>query len=131
MLFMDHIKQTAICCFIIVFLLSSCQTEALKNSMAETTLQSDVLSYEVIDTIIQEKDSVIIHLGTFLGNEKRNYSGNFQSDSLKELWKTDLGSGVTIVTASKGREVWKGAGWTGQPLIVEEKGEIFINSGFF
>ena len=128
---MDHIKKTVVYCFILVFLLTSCQTEAPKNPLSNKPLQSDVLITEVIDTIVEEKDSVIIHLGTFLGNEKRNYSGNYQSDSLNEIWKTDLGSGVTIVSASKGREVWKGAGWTGQPLIVEEKGEIFIIQGSF
>ena len=70
---MDHIKKTVVYCFILVFLLASCQTEAPKNPLSNKPLQSDVLITEVIDTIVEEKDSVIIHLGTFLGNEKRNY----------------------------------------------------------
>ena len=128
---MDHIRQVLFSYLIAFVFLISCQRASKEHLIEEQQLDAPELTAEIIDTIIEEKDSVVIHVGTFLGNEKRNYSGNFQSDSLKEIWKTDLGSGITIVNAKKGKEIWKGAGWTGQPLIVEEKGEVYIIQGSF
>ncbi len=69
--------------------------------------------------------------GTFLGNESRNWYGNYCSDSLNLKWKYFLGSGKTIVTAEAGVEVWAGAGWTGQPLITKENGVEYIYQGAF
>ena len=119
--------------FIIALVLTSCNY--LNKESSENVLVSKTVSNEVsfTDSTEQKKieDSIIIHLGTFLGNEKRNYSGNFHSDSLNVIWKTDLGSGITIVSSKKGEEVWRGAGWTGQPLIVQEKEELFLIQGSF
>lgn|GEM_PF-302079 len=69
--------------------------------------------------------------GTFLGGNQRNYYGNFCSDSLNLIWKHELGSGKTIVTAQAGVEIWAGAGWTGQPLITEEYGMQYIYQGAY
>ncbi len=69
--------------------------------------------------------------GTFLGNESRNYYGNYCGDSLNLQWKYFLGSGKTIVTAEAGVEVWSGAGWTGQPLITKEYGTTYVYQGSF
>ncbi|HEU4718776.1 MAG TPA: hypothetical protein VFU15_13120, partial [Bacteroidia bacterium] len=44
---------------------------------------------------------------------------------------TFLGSGTTIVNEKKGIEQWAGAGWTGQPLIVDECGKKFLIQGCF
>lgn len=68
---------------------------------------------------------------TFLGNERRNYYGNYCGDSLNLRWKYFLGSGKTIVTAEAGVEVWAGAGWTGQPLITKEYGVTYLYQGSF
>lgn len=73
----------------------------------------------------------IIYNGTFLGNESRNYYGNYCGDSLNLVWKYFLGSGKTIVTAEAGVEVWAGAGWTGQPLITNENGVTYVYQGSF
>lgn len=72
-----------------------------------------------------------IYNGTFLGNESRNYYGNYCGDSLNLQWKYFLGSGKTIVTAEAGVEVWSGAGWTGQPLITKENGVTYVYQGSF
>lgn len=77
------------------------------------------------------KDSISIRVGTFLGNEKRNYYGDSAPARLDIVWKTFLGGGKTIVTPSKGVEEWFGAGWTGQPLVVNEKNETFLLQGAF
>lgn len=72
-----------------------------------------------------------IYNATFLGNDARNYYGNYCGDSLNLKWKYFLGSGKTIVTAQAGVEVWAGAGWTGQPLITKENGITYVYQGCF
>src|SRR5882757_2046250 len=77
------------------------------------------------------EDSVRILVGTFLGNGKRNYYGDSIGNKLNVIWKTFLGKGTTIVTAQKGIEEWFGAGWTGQPLVVQENKQTFLIQGAF
>lgn len=77
------------------------------------------------------KDTLKIINATFLGNKKRNYFGSDAPDRLNVLWKYNLGKGFTIVTAKDGKVEWKGAGWTGQPLMVREKDEYFLIQGAY
>jgi len=83
--------------------------------------------------LVEEKAPSLyeIYNGTFLGNESRNWYGNYCGDSLNLKWKLFLGSGKTIVTAEAGVEVWSGAGWTGQPLITKENGVEYIYQGAY
>jgi outer membrane protein assembly factor BamB len=67
--------------------------------------------------------------GTFLGNEQRNYYGNEAPDRLDIIWKLDLGEGVSPAYGYD--KVWKGAGWTGQPLFIRENGKGFLILGAF
>ncbi len=76
-------------------------------------------------------DSIQIKVGTFLGNESRNYYGDSVGNGLNIIWKTFLGKGTTIVTTEKGLEVWFGAGWTGQPLVVKENNKTYLIQGAF
>ena len=64
---------------------------------------------------------------TYLGGPERNFYGNRLPGKLKVHWKLNLGSGRTQLRG--GTPVWKGAGWTGQPLIVREGDEIFLTLG--
>ena len=64
---------------------------------------------------------------TFLGNEERNYYGNKAPSRLDVIWKTPLGEGITKV--GERERVWKGSGWTGQPLLVEENDTLFLIQG--
>lgn len=68
---------------------------------------------------------------TYLGNYTRNYYGNKAPDNLKVNWKVHIGKGQSIVSAKTGSVLWAGAGWTGQPLLVEEDGKLFIIQGCF
>jgi outer membrane protein assembly factor BamB len=68
---------------------------------------------------------------TFLGGVTRNYYGDRLPSKLNEIWSVVLGQGETVVTKEKGVEKWSGAGWTGQPLIVEENGEAFLIIGAY
>ncbi|MBW6458912.1 MAG: hypothetical protein K0B52_07110, partial [FCB group bacterium] len=61
---------------------------------------------------------------TFLGNNERNYYGNEAPSRLDIIWRTPLGEGVTKVGEKE--RVWKGSGWTGQPLLVEKNDSLFI-----
>lgn len=70
-------------------------------------------------------------VSTFLGNFERNYYGNEAPDSLHLIWKTFLGSGKTVISRKLGTQIWAGAGWTGQPLVVSEDSTIFLVQGAY
>lgn len=67
---------------------------------------------------------------SFLGNETRNYYGNAAPSCLDTIWRIYLGEGISPAYGNPNK-VWKGAGWTGQPLIVEENGETYLLQGAF
>lgn len=75
--------------------------------------------------------AIIPRISTFLGNEKRNYYGNSAPSQLKIIWKLYLGKGETLISRKLGTKEWAGAGWTGQPLLVEEAGELFLIQGAY
>ena len=78
----------------------------------------------------QEKEKNIeVLISTFLGNEKRNFYGNEAPNKLDSVWKIYLGEGISPAYGKD--KVWKGAGWTGQPLLVREDGELYLIQGAF
>ena len=100
------------------------------------TLISTILFFFIVSSTVfaqnQEKqsdDKIEILISTFLGNESRNYYGNEAPDKLDTIWKIYLGEGVSPAYGKE--KVWKGAGWTGQPLLVRENGELFLIQGAF
>jgi len=66
---------------------------------------------------------------SFLHNNTRNYYGDSAPSQLKVLWKHNLGSGTTKVGAEL--KTWKGAGWTGQPLVLSENGKKYLIQGAY
>jgi len=66
-------------------------------------------------------------VGTYLGDGQRNYYGNAAPSRLRVYWKVYLGSGTTRLGARV--KTWKGAGWTGQPLVISEGGETYLIQG--
>lgn len=75
----------------------------------------------------QVKEVVI---GTYLGNEQRNYYGNEAPEKLDLIWKLYLGEGISPAYGNP-LKTWKGAGWTGQPLYIrEETGDYLILGAF-
>ena len=70
-------------------------------------------------------------IGTFLGNEQRNYYGNRAPDKLDVIWKHYLGKGETVISRKLGSRTWAGAGWTGQPLLVKEERGLFLIQGAY
>lgn len=115
--------------FIILFVVciqTACSLILVRDVHGDTHMRN-------IKALVQEKAPSPYRIinGTFLGNESRNWYGNYCSDSLNLKWKYFLGSGKTIVTAEAGVEVWAGAGWTGQPLITVENGTAYVYQGAF
>ena len=77
--------------------------------------------------ILYSQENLKLINSTYLGNETRNYYGQGAPSELNVIWKTWLGEGITKV-GSKQR-VWRGSGWTGQPLMVEEAGKPYLIHG--
>lgn len=63
-------------------------------------------------------------VGTYLGDNQRNYYGDRAPSKLRVKWKTPLGTGRTMLGRTE--VIWKGAGWTGQPLVIRENGEVYL-----
>lgn len=66
---------------------------------------------------------------SFLHNSTRNYYGDSAPSQLSILWKHKLGHGTTKVGAEL--KIWKGAGWTGQPLLVAVNGKKYLMQGAY
>ncbi len=79
-----------------------------------------------LSLLFAQKDLRLIN-STYLGNEKRNYYGKNAPDSLNLIWKSYLGEAITRVGQKE--RVWKGSGWTGQPLMVEESAKRYLIHG--
>jgi len=67
-------------------------------------------------------------VSTYLGDNQRNFYGNVAPSKLRVKWKTYLGSGKTTFGNGDTR-TWKGAGWTGQPLVIQEGKELYLIQG--
>lgn len=74
-------------------------------------------------------DSIDPEVYTFRGNEARNFYGNNPPDRLDLIWKINLGSGRSKLRDTE--KTWSGCGWTGQALLVREKGHPFLIQGAF
>lgn len=74
-------------------------------------------------------DSIDVIISTFLGNEQRNYYGDSLPDTLEVIWKFYLGKALSPAYGEQ--KIWKGAGWTGQPLLINEKGKLYIVQGAY
>lgn len=74
---------------------------------------------------------VKVEIRTFLGNFERNYYGNKAPSRLDILWKKFLGKGSTVVSTKEGEKIWRGCGWTGQPLLVREDDKLYLIQGAY
>lgn len=84
-----------------------------------------------ITTGIGTSGNIEILIGTFLGNDRRNFYGYDPPSSLHVKWKYHLGKGKTVISRKLGERIWAGAGWTGQPLLVKEGTTIFLIQGAY
>lgn len=75
-------------------------------------------------------NDIQIKSSTFLGNSQRSYYGNIAPSKLDTIWRLYLGEGISPAYGNPNK-LWKGAGWTGQPLVVEENDTVFLIQGAF
>ena len=83
---------------------------------------------ENIHQIREIKSSFLIN-PMYLGNEKRNFYGNYAPSHLNIKWKHLLGTGKTWVGSIQ--KTWSGAGWTGQPLMLKYLDTLYIIQGAY
>ena len=106
-------------------------TDSLSATPGKSIHEGPVVTDTVTGTDRDIDTEFKVIIGTFLGNEKRNYYGNEAPDTLEIIWKHYLGKGETVISRNLGSREWAGAGWTGQPLLVEEEGELYLIQGAF
>jgi len=87
------------------------------------------LAFPTIVSAQNTDKKIEVLISTFLGNAKRNFYGNEAPNKLNTIWKIWLGEGISPAYGTD--KVWKGAGWTGQPLLVREDGDLFLVQGAF
>jgi outer membrane protein assembly factor BamB len=83
------------------------------------------------DTLPSSRNNTEVLIGTFRGNDLRNYYGRGAPDNLQVVWKLYLGKGRTVISRKLGERIWAGAGWTGQPLLVHEGDKLFLIQGAY
>jgi outer membrane protein assembly factor BamB len=95
--------------------------------------QNDTIhNIKVLSEKLNQEDSVTYPIiKTFLGNWERNYYGENPPDRLDLVWKHYLGKGETVISRNIGTKEWAGAGWTGQPLLVNENDKLFLIQGAY
>ena len=108
--------------FLWAFFLSSAQVDSISN-LDDSTSKREI--------ILEKEDSIEVIIPTFLGNKQRNFYGFNPPDNLEIKWKKYLGKGKTVISRKIGEKEWEGAGWTGQPLLVEEGDELFLIQGAY
>jgi len=73
-----------------------------------------------------------VKVGTYLGDETRRLYGLGPPPmELHLIWKTFIGGGMTSPVGKGKNEPWSGSGWTGQPVIVRDKGKLYLLWGAF
>lgn len=83
-----------------------------------------------VDSLLR-KDSIELLMPTFRGTAERNFYGWGEVNRLDVIWKFYLGEGITVIGRKSGKRKWKGAGWTGQPLLVREGSDTFLIQGAY
>lgn len=73
-----------------------------------------------------------VKVSTYLGDETRRLYGlGPPPRKLHLIWKTFIGGGMTSPVGKGKNEPWSGSGWTGQPVIVRDKGKLYLLWGAF
>lgn len=123
-------KYIFIVCCLILCICFSCKPEpdVAMNHVPVKKDSSDIKK-PTGRKIPEDTSRIKIIVGTFLGNEKRNYYGNRAPSKLKKLWKFFLGNGQTRVGSKS--YTWAGAGWTGQPLVITEDSVPYLVQGAY
>ena len=94
------------------------------------TTVTTVVPVDPPPVIVSEGDGVKV--SSFLGDETRRVYGlGPPPKHLSLIWKTYIGGGMTSPVGKGKNEPWSGSGWTGQPVIVRDKGKLYLLWGAF
>lgn len=116
----------------------SSKTSVLQDTISHTEIDLRSPSTSLVPILDSYKSSFLsdnneynIHVinASFLHNNMRNYYGDSAPSQLNVLWKHLLGQGTTQVGLET--KIWKGAGWTGQPLLVVENNKKYLIQGAY
>lgn len=103
------------------------QAYAQNTSLSYTTFINNFHQSKYVEQAkIQRSkiDNIQVIISTFLGNEQRNFYGDSLPDKLDTIWSFHLGEGMS--PAYGYNKIWKGAGWTGQPSLINENGRLYL-----
>ncbi len=107
-------------------MLSSCGNKAVQHV---SKIDSANISIPKTDSV---KNDYEIIIASFLGDEKRCYYGEDPPAKLDILWKCWLGGAPSHMPFNDaGTNMRYGAGWTGQPLLFKEKGNLCLIQGSY
>ena len=116
-------------------LITACNIKSKLEIFSDTTNKSKkfivTFNQDSVSNNLNDSSDIKFIISTFRGNEKRNYYGNSAPSGLEVIWKLYLGAGHTNASPKHGGNLWAGAGWTGQPLLISEKGKLFLIQGAF
>lgn len=119
-------KISKIVLLLLIILISGCNKENRTNLLSK---DENVTPEIEVDSSSQDNDSIKVIIGTFLGNNYRNYYGEDAPEKLQIKWKTFLGGGLSGGKSGFDIKKWYGAGWTGQPLLTNESGKLYLYQG--
>ena len=98
----------------------------------EKKTEAEVIPNPVFVDSVKQIDDYEIIVGSFLGDEKRCYYGEEPPSSLNLIWKCWLGGAPSHMPYNNGGSNMRyGAGWTGQPLLFREKGNLYLLQGSY
>lgn len=86
-----------------------------------------------VNTLVNEVRPIIpdteLLIPTYLGNPQRRFYGRGLPQRLQSIHRFELGSGLSVVGSTA--DTWSGAGWTGQPTIVRDRGQVYLTIGAY
>jgi len=132
-----EIKYYFLVLYLILIIFSSCKEKKYSpdnNNITSESSRDSTIQNKSADSITQNNNSdkaqdadIMLLISTFLGNNSRNYYGNTAPSKLDLIWKHWLGGGRSRMP--NGDAILFGAGWTGQPLLISEKGKLYLFQG--
>ncbi len=111
------------------FIFVSCNTPS-KASADTVKIHDTTVSKKTTENVeTPKKKGIRVVISTFRGNNQRNYYGDKAPSKLDVIWTYNLGSGKSFAYGKM--FTWSGAGWTGQPLVVEEDSATYLIQGAY
>ena len=94
------------------------------------TSLSDTITRQVTEILnASPQDDTQLLVPTYLGNDQRRYYGQGTPEDLTLHHRFYLGSGISIVGGTS--YTWSGAGWTGQPTLLRDRGRLYLVIGAY